>query len=824
MPLTQQMNVLRVFLASPSDLEDERKATKEMIDQLNPTIREIGWTIELLVWEDRLPGFGRPQAQINEDVDVCDLFLGVLWRRWGTQSGKFTSGFEEEFERAVSRRRKSESPEIWIYFKRVADTSDSDEQHQKVLAFREKLEQERELLFQEFDTTADWGTICQKALFRYLLKRVFPGGILGIQSIASKPVPSRPVDVMQARLSGTEQGLPEQLHRVSVALGDAARGSDTAQFNEQLLALKDFDLVRLHFFGASLLYESVSQDILSNHAANLVYRYRNALGALTDAEERLALTSLLREGNSYVPGWYWVRDMSDEKVAQLLENIAMVHPDEEVRTSTLNLLSSRPDLPGITRTNDLVSAAIDQPSDEMRTAALDYAARYGDSATADIIDNRIRDMPEALERKARVTIGRIRTRQDPNLVLDRLIDTNSVPVGGLLTFIGEAIDTLDDAKLRRILTHKSSELRVMAAERLARKDLLTKEEAKVLLSDSETRVRAIGIRRLIVLGEQLTAGNIRELLADDSKEKPKTLLALMRGAQDAPRPDELVEELFSALSYEELNRLVSWFEIDGRVAYKVLGLKHFDRFGDRVRRDLADQFATFRETEKRSLRKSVRESVMANLDKQRASDATVIATIENAAEKAVAEWAGLDNSITSGFVRAALGALAKNGSASDLPIARQHLNSDDHASREAALDMVSRFGDGSDVEPLLILAEREYGDIAERAAETALALSADRWKRAMQYLEREATPFMRVGIEALGTHTEFPSRWQELVHYLFVGNSKVRLATAKLLCSRLEDVDLIKLLNQCLEARTYYYDVVTAIDRSIYGPKAWRSI
>ena len=568
------------------------------------------------------------------------------------------------------------------------------------------------------------------------------------------------------------------------------------------------------------MYEAVSQDILSNHAANLVYRHRDAIGTLTDAERQLALASLLREGNSYVPGWYWVRDMSDEKVAQLLENIAMVHPDEEVRTSTLNLLSSRPDLPGMTRTNDLVSAALDQPSDEVRTAALDYAARYGDSATADIIDSRISDMPEALERKARVTIGRIRTRQDPNLVLDRLIETNSVPVGGLLSFIDKAIETLDDAKLHRILTHKSTGLRVMAADRLARKGLLAAEEAQALLSDPEARVRAIGIRRLIAVGERPTAGNIRELLADDSKEKPKTFSELLRGAQGARSPDGLVEELFSTFSYDELIPLVDWFTRDGRIAYKVLGLKHFDRFGDRVRKDLADQFATFRETEKRSLR----ESVMADLDKQHASDATVIATIANAAEKAVAKWADLDNFITSEFVSAALAALTKNGSASDLPIARQHLYSEDSASREASLEMVSRFGDGSDVEPLLFLVEREYGDIAERAAETALALSADRWKRAKQYLERKAMPFLRVGIDALGSHTEFSSRWPELAPYLFVDNSNVRLATAKLLCSRLENVDLVKLLNQCLEAETYYYDVITALDRSIYGPRAWRSI
>ena len=514
---TQQMNVLRVFLASPSDLEAEREATKEMVDRLNRTIRVTGWTVELLGWEDHLPAYGRPQAQFNEDVDTCDLFLGILWRRWGSPSGRSKSGFEEEFERAISRRQKSESPEIWIYFKRVDDTSDPGEQLQQVLAFREKIKRQHELLFAQFDDTSEWAIVCHDALLQYVLKRVFLGEIPGIQATASTTAPSPSGDAMQTRLSDTEQeGLPEQLRRVSVAIGAAAREPGSAQFNAQLLDLGDADLVRLHLLGASLMYVGVSQDILSNHAVNLVYRHRDALGTLTGAERRLALASLLREGNSYVPGWYWVRDISDEKVAQLLENIAMVHPDEEVRTSTLTLLSSRPALPSMTRTNDLISAALDQPSDEMRTAALNYADRFGDSGTADIIVSRIKDMPEAFKREAIVAIGRILARQDPNLALGRLIETSSKPDGRLLALIGEANDTLDDAKLRRILVHKSSDLRMMAADGLARKDLLTAEEAKALLSDSEARVRAIGIRRLIALGERPTADNIRELLAGDS--------------------------------------------------------------------------------------------------------------------------------------------------------------------------------------------------------------------------------------------------------------------------------------------------------------------
>ena len=536
MPLTQQTNVLRVFLASPSDLEDERKATKEMVDRLNLTIRESGWTVELLGWEDRLPGFGRPQAQINADVDACDLFLGVLYRRWGSPSGEFKSGFEEEFERAIGRRKRSESPEIWIYFKRVEDASDPGEQLQQVLVFRKKLEQRSELLFKEFGDTSEWATVCHDALLSYVLKRVFPGGIPGVQSTASTTAPSRPVGAMQTRLSDTEQGLPEQLSRVSIAIGDAAKEPGSAQFNARLFALGDVDLVRLHLLGASLMYEGVIQDILSNHAANLVYRHRNALGTLTGVERRLALSSLLREGNQNVPGWYWVRNMSDEKMAQLLENIAMVHPDEDVRTSTLNLLSSRPDLPGITRTDGLVDAALCQPSDKMHTAALDYAARYGDSGTADIIVSRIKDRPEAFKQKAIVAIGRILARQDPVLALDRLLKTSSEPDGRLLTLIRELSDQLDDARLHRILVHKSSALRLMAAEGLAGKDLLTAEEAKTLLGDSEVKVRAIGIRRLIALGERPTAGNIRELLDDDSKAQKRTLLAMGLGAQNTISP------------------------------------------------------------------------------------------------------------------------------------------------------------------------------------------------------------------------------------------------------------------------------------------------
>ena len=280
-----------------------------------------------MAWEDRRPGFGRPQAQINEYVDVCDLFLGILWRRWGSPTGEFTSGFEEEFELAVRRRRQSESPEIWMYFKSVEGTSDLDEQLLRVLNFREDLKQKNELLFREYCTTDEWRETCYDDLLKYVLEQT-SFGVPEIRSTASPAELSPSGNAAQAGLPGTDPQLPEQLRRLSEALRDAAREPTSAKFNAQLLTLEDFDLVRLDLLGAALLYESVGQDTLSNNAANLIYRYRNILGSLTGTEVRLALVSLLRDGNSYVPGWYWVKGLPSDRVAQLLENIVIAHPDE----------------------------------------------------------------------------------------------------------------------------------------------------------------------------------------------------------------------------------------------------------------------------------------------------------------------------------------------------------------------------------------------------------------------------------------------------------------------------------------------------------------
>ena len=93
--------ILTVFLASPSDLVEERKVARKVVETINRIVSlSIGWHIDLRGWEDTLPNSGRPQAHINKDVESCDLFIGMLWGRWGSSTGQYSSGFEEEFELA----------------------------------------------------------------------------------------------------------------------------------------------------------------------------------------------------------------------------------------------------------------------------------------------------------------------------------------------------------------------------------------------------------------------------------------------------------------------------------------------------------------------------------------------------------------------------------------------------------------------------------------------------------------------------------------------------------------------------------------------------
>ncbi len=117
--------LIKVFVASPGDVNRERDSLLGIVNELNRTCDALlGKSVirlELLRWEaDSFPDAGRPQALITEQIGDYDIFIGILSTRFGTPSGKAGSGTEEEFLDAYANWEKKKKPHICLYFNKAA--------------------------------------------------------------------------------------------------------------------------------------------------------------------------------------------------------------------------------------------------------------------------------------------------------------------------------------------------------------------------------------------------------------------------------------------------------------------------------------------------------------------------------------------------------------------------------------------------------------------------------------------------------------------------------------------------------------------------------
>lgn len=173
--MAHTITAYRVFIASPGGLAPERQAFRDAIasyNEMDAISRDVMFIP--VAWEQTLPGMGRPQSLINEDLKDCDYFVLTLWDRWGSPSGdeRYTSATSEEYSIAHQCWKDPSHclREIAAFFKAVDPKmmNDPGEQLKKVLDFRRSLEETKELLFGTFDDT----TLFQRQVHRLLAKWV----------------------------------------------------------------------------------------------------------------------------------------------------------------------------------------------------------------------------------------------------------------------------------------------------------------------------------------------------------------------------------------------------------------------------------------------------------------------------------------------------------------------------------------------------------------------------------------------------------------------------------------------------------------------------
>ncbi|MCU9838866.1 DUF4062 domain-containing protein [Ruegeria sp. WL0004] len=160
---------ITVFLSSPGGLSEERDLVETVCKQLTHDLgNHLGFVLEVLRWETHTrPAAGlSAQDTINKQMGIdYDIYLGILGVRFGTETKKWGSGTEEEFELAYESWRKNSRPEIMFYFSESApnlshiDPSDL----QKRQIFKKKLE-ERGVLHFSFPSRASFEHALRKHL------------------------------------------------------------------------------------------------------------------------------------------------------------------------------------------------------------------------------------------------------------------------------------------------------------------------------------------------------------------------------------------------------------------------------------------------------------------------------------------------------------------------------------------------------------------------------------------------------------------------------------------------------------------------------------
>ena len=126
----------KLFLASSSEMKEDREQFEILINRRNQDWIEKGIFLDLIICENFLDAVSqtRLQDEYNKAIRECDIFVMLF----ATKVGKYT---EEEFGTAFGQFKTTNKPFIFTYFKdsEISTGSANKKDLMSLWAFQEKL-------------------------------------------------------------------------------------------------------------------------------------------------------------------------------------------------------------------------------------------------------------------------------------------------------------------------------------------------------------------------------------------------------------------------------------------------------------------------------------------------------------------------------------------------------------------------------------------------------------------------------------------------------------------------------------------------------------
>ena len=580
--------IIKVFIASPGDLKEERQAAKHVVDQFNKQWADYFSThVELVGWEDTVSRFGRPQDLINQDLDQCEVFIGVMWKQWGSppsKDGPYTSGFEEEFERAVMSRKRSKRPEISLLFKDIESEflKDPGESLRKVEAFKTKIISERTILFQRFANQREFEDKIRDCVTSY------------VQNLRAEEV-QKITDETTGKISDTSGDKATSYWPLSLEGAEFVK-EFVAKTERGESAVTPVEAAHFRLLASMVGVSGNDTYPLGVHDANILFFERSKIGLGLREMRGVVDSGLAHFSNENVPFWHWYAAVDCTETGYLSSAALLGQPPIQIGALRAMRLISEPikPQPNWERIEYLQLWFHDSVDERLKVAALEYLAACGKAEDLPLIRAEYERGDYRTVGPATDAILRLTLKESRDAALKTLNELQPEQLdAGLIRELFSKPDTIETSLLTAAITHRSPMVRKAVVPILVARKALPSETAELLLNDADASVRFYSLRSLIDAGRDYADEKAKDILV---KPIRSTGLGLSLGVGAMPdKQGEAYYETLKAgrlrgLTETALERIIGGESLFDRDARFALDFKKFNERGPALRAAIDDKF------------------------------------------------------------------------------------------------------------------------------------------------------------------------------------------------------------------------------------------
>ena len=668
------LKVIRVFIGSPGGLEMERQAAVRIVNQVNQSHAEHwGCQINLVGWEATLPGYSRAQSLINQDLDKCDYFIGVLWDHWGSPPDaadpQYTSGFEEEFERARSRIENGLMKDMALFFKEISEgkIKDPGPSLKQVLAFREKCVKARKPLFKQFKEAGDF-----ESIFRAKIEDI------GWQEYNA--LKAREKEVLDPEQPATGDKGASATPGTSPPFVGPSAASFVSEFLTRPAdwdATKSHEIARLRLIALGAYRTGNDEMYLGNHDANLLFSQRTHYN-FAEAEIRTLIDAgIVGFQHQNVPLWRWLAASSKKQTIFERAQILAAVGNEQEQPNAIRLLQcvgqGTPALDEVfDRRRVLRNWLAGEVADNVFSAALEFLKTNGDSDDLNILESMVAETPAKRRSALAETIVLMWTKADLSKAFEKLLELDPDTMGeASASTLFENSDWVSTAIAEKCMKLKSASIRRRAAMLLHARQAIGGSTAEALVADPDFEIRLVGVEALAQHGKALQEETIRSAL---TRPQTRGLFALGSGPPDDSHYQRYRQNRLSQLSEDELRKKVDGCTVFDELEVVTLYENYTRKCTAEIRANLADRFKGYFD------RKLALTAALLQHDTSR-----------------LAEIKKLEGYIRNVLTSRTLDIFCAYTNGADLDLVRSTINDGDIAASKNILRFMGRHGDWTDV-------------------------------------------------------------------------------------------------------------------------------